>query len=439
MTLFKNILKLEAGRYLEIESEKKVKEVAYWNMFRQRNEQSLHCSEKDACERLLDLFRDATRLRMISDVPFGAFLSGGIDSSLNVAIMSQILEEPVNTFSIGFDDAPEFNELHWARYIARQFGTNHREIVITAEETLSFLPNLAYQQDEPISDPTCVPIYFLSKLAKDHGVSVCQVGEGSDELFCGYPIWMQALLDYARRRTLLGRIQKIPMLLASYASGRLLDRGWGTYDGCLPFFSNDEVFWGGAVSYREHQKRALLSPRFLETPHQRSNELLGIYRKQFYPDCYAPDDLSWMTYLDLRLRLPELLLMKMDKFSMAVALEGRVPFLDHRFVELILSMPQKSKVDGNVVTKYLLKKAIRNVLPDDVIDRPKQGFQLPVSKWYQKYLHESFQEVMNPFLKATDFFDSKLLKRFVARSKGIPWIIVNFALWHRVWIDRKLG
>jgi asparagine synthase (glutamine-hydrolysing) len=435
MTLFTGILKLEAGHYLISKNAGDIRIVPYWNMFRLRNDQSLNRPEKEVCEEILYLFRDATRLRMISDVPFGAFLSGGIDSTLNVAVMSQLLSTPVNTFSVGFKDSPEFDELHWARMVAREFGTNHHEMTLSAEDTLAFLVDMVYYQDEPIADPVCVPVYFVSKLAKGSGVTVCQVGEGSDELFCGYPSWLEALKDYPSLRSPFVRLQKLPMLFAAHCISRIFDRAWGTYGLCLPYWNRGEVFWGGAVYYRDEEKRALLSSALHKNVTESTRGLIARYRRHFNEVCYKPDDLAWLTYVDLCIRLPELLLMRLDKMNMAASLEGRVPFLDHRLVELILSLPQSQKVNGNE-TKHLLKRAIRGIVPDAIIDRPKMGFQLPISKWYQSHLHDRFMELFNDFSKNTAYFSPNAIRRFNSK-RGVPWIIMNFVLWHRMWIERK--
>lgn len=434
-TLFKGISKVEAGHFLQIDERGKIYIERYWNMFNGRNEESFRRPEPEICDEVLDLLKDSTRLRMISDVPFGAFLSGGLDSSLNVALMSDILKRPVNTFSIGFEGTTEFNELHWARLVAETFGTNHHEVTISADETIAFLPNLIFYQDEPIADPTCVPVYFLSKLARQHGVTVCQVGEGSDELFCGYPLWLSILNQYSQAKTLSGKLKSLPIILGSYIAGRTTGVGWGVYDHSLPFWKGGDFFWGGAVDYRDMQKRAIVSQRVLKAVRYSTSDLISQYRKRFDALCYKPDDLTWMTYFDLLLRLPELLLMRMDKMSMAMSLETRVPFLDHRLVELSLGLPQEAKVRDRQ-SKYLLKKAARGLLPSRIMDRPKQGFQLPVKQWYGQSLRGYFQEVLDDFLKKTDYFDVSGLRQFTNR-KGIPWIIINFALWYQIWIDNK--
>nr|MBC8360804.1 asparagine synthase (glutamine-hydrolyzing) [Candidatus Desulfatibia profunda] len=431
-TLFEGISKVESGHYMVIHEPSQIKTVEYWDMFAKRNNESLARSEEDITEEIVNLFQDATKRRMISDVPFGAFLSGGIDSSLNVAMMCRFLDRPVNTFSIGFKDAPAYNELSWSNRIAKLFKTNHHEVIISPQDAISFLPKLVFHQDEPIADSVCVPVYFVSKLAKDNGVSVCQVGEGSDELFCGYPSWLTALKDYSEADTFFGKIKRAPMLASSYLASRLLGKGWGTYDRCHTFYHN-EIFWGGAISYREYAKRAILSPRLNKLTYEATPQIISDYKDRFNNRCFLPDPLAWMTYIDLKIRLPELLLMRLDKLNMAVSLEGRVPFLDHRLVEFALSLSQKSKIKTNE-TKYILKQAIKDILPPDIINRPKQGFQLPVNEWYEDHMHKHFIRVADSFLKDTDYFNATALTRYINR-KQVPWIIINFIYWHRMWIE----
>jgi asparagine synthase (glutamine-hydrolysing) len=430
-TLFEDILKVEAGHYIVVSGLRKIKDISYWDMFQRRNEESLKRSEEDICQELLSLFEDATRFRMISDVPFGAFLSGGIDSSLNVAVMSKILNSPVNTFSIGFEDAEEFNELNWARQIAEQYKTRHHEIIISHQDALGFLQNMVYYQDEPIADSVCVPVYFVSKLAKENGVTVCQVGEGSDELFCGYPTWIKVLKDYSNPNPMMNAV----LFSGSCFFSHILNMGWGKYDYYhSTFLKKEEIFWGGAIACRDRMKQELVSSRIQQRLHHSTVDLISKYKQRYKEVCYSPDPLSWLSFIDLKIRLPELLLMRLDKMNMAVSLEGRVPFLDHRLVELVMSLSQNQKL-RNQETKYILKKAIRGILPDNIIDRPKQGFQLPVTAWYQKYLHNHFYETLDSFLNKTDFFNKDFLTKFIKR-KEIPWIIINFVYWYNMWIDK---
>lgn len=436
-TLFAGIFKVEAGHYLIIRDPAGITNIAYWDMFRNRNEQSLSRSAEEIAQEINELFYDATRLRMISDVPFGAFLSGGLDSSQNVAVMSRILSQPVNTFSIGFAEAPEFDELLWARQIAGQFKTNHHEVILTPDKAIAFFDEMVFYQDEPIADPVCVPIYFLSKLAKDNGVTVCQVGEGSDEIFCGYPTWLAVLKDYRDRKKIASKLQKLPIFVASYLGAHFLNRGWSTFDYYHAFFNGGDLFWGGAPGYRDGQKSALLSPRILANIKEPTSELINNYKAQFKEACYAPDDLTWMSYLDLRLRLPELLLMRLDKMNMAVSLEGRVPYLDHRLVELAMSLSQQQKINGGE-TKYILKKAIGDILPPQIINRAKQGLVLPVAPWYKKHLKKRFQTMLQEFCEDTDYFNNKFLNKFLSGT-DVPWIIINFIAWHNVWIRGEVS
>ncbi len=209
-TLFKDIYKLEAGHYLTIDRNGDVREEKYWDLNHVTEEfsSSQFADEEFCVENIRRLLRDSIKLRMMSDVPFGVLLSGGIDSSLNVALMSELMTRPVETFSIGIKDLEKYNELGYARQIAKQFNTNHHEMLLDEQMLLDFLPQMVWHQDEPNGDPVCVPLYFVSKLARDSGTVVVQVGEGSDEQFSGYSNYLREVQYYKYYYSLLPKFAK---------------------------------------------------------------------------------------------------------------------------------------------------------------------------------------------------------------------------------------
>jgi asparagine synthase (glutamine-hydrolysing) len=399
---------------------------------------SRHMTEQQHVDNIRGLLRDSIRYRMVSDVPFGVFLSGGVDSSTNVALMAEMMDRPVETFSIAFKDQPQYNEFKYARQIAQRFHTNHHEIEIGLDDLLDFLPQLIYHQDEPIADPVCIPVYYVSKLAKENGVTVCQVGEGSDELFCGYPHWplMLGLEPWRRKYALFPlSIRKVMWqvanrLEADSSSGRLEYIRRASHD--------EPLFWGGAEAFYEPAKRSLLHPSLASKMNGTSSvSVIRKYFNEFMATDGVHDALNWMTFLELNLRLPELLLMRVDKMTMATSLEARVPFLDHKLVEYVMSMPQAAKTP-RLAPKYLLKKAVAGILPNEIIDRPKQGFGVPVAEWFQLELGKQIRDKLTTFARSQPYLNPAEVDRLLSRPTGsLPWYLFNFALWHEAWIEQK--
>jgi asparagine synthase (glutamine-hydrolysing) len=277
-----------------------------------------------------------------------------------------------------------------------------------------------------------VPVYYVSKLARDNGVIVCQVGEGSDELFWGYPSW-KTMLGLQRYDDLpVPRVLKRAAVAAAVAAGKG-DRREVEY---LRRGSEDlPIFWGGAESFMEREKRRLLSPRLRrELDGFTSWDALAPIRERFESRAWERSHLNWMSYVDLNLRLPELLLMRVDKMSMGVSLEARVPFLDHRFVELAMSIPERSKTNGGTL-KHILKKAVRGVIPDELIDRPKQGFGVPIHEWFFDRLGADARRVIDEFCLETDYLDRDAALSIIDRRRtSESWYLLNLALWHREYI-----
>lgn len=432
-TLFDGIKKLPGGTWLRISAEGQVCEGRYWEVW-DHTTPLTNVSEDEIARRLLDELRTAVKLRKVSDVPVGVFLSGGIDSSTNAALFSEGEGGSVKTFSIGY--AGEYrsyqNEFQYARRMAEAVKADHYERLLTLDDLLDFLPRMVQLQDEPIADPVCVPVYYVSKLARDNGVIVCQVGEGSDELFWGYPDWKQSLR--------LQRYADLPLPHFLKAGGlvglRLLGKDQKRYFEWLRRAAlHQPVFWGGAEAFTEVQKRRLLSPTLRrELAGLTSWEALRPIHARFLEKAWEKSPLHWMTFLDLNLRLPELLLMRVDKMSMGVSLEGRVPFLDHKFVELALSIPQALKT-RNGTLKHILKKAVRGIIPDELIDRPKQGFGVPVYEWFFDRLGERARQELSNFCDQTDFLDKAEVLRLVEQKAGSPvWYLLNFALWWKEYV-----
>jgi asparagine synthase (glutamine-hydrolysing) len=372
-TGFKNIHKLPPGHYLLFEKGK-LKIEPYWNLdYREK----LSLSESEWVDRLDHALQESVKLRMISDVPLGAFLSGGIDSSLIVAMMSQLSDQPVKTFSIGFAEKA-FSELPYARTVAEHFGTDHHEFVVEPE-TMDLFDDLVLAYEEPFADPASLPTYYVSKLARDH-VTVALNGDGGDENFSGYPWYPihQFALKY----------QRVPRALRAAAAG-----GAGAMARVLhtTFFDRAARFAQSGLQnpyaqyfqytcfFTDEQKQQWFTPQFMQ--HQTGPNGSALV-ESWFKDALADNDMDRAWHVDIQHYLPDALLVKVDIASMMVSLEGRSPFLDHPLMELAAQLPPHLKQHGRT-QKYILKKLAERYLPRSITHRKKQGFNVPLSAWFK--------------------------------------------------------
>ncbi len=443
-TLFKGIYKLLPGHYAMLGADGDLQLTEYWDIHDSAQPHP-EWSAAQVQEALLSELRESIRLRMVSDVPFGVFLSGGIDSTTNLALMAEQLDHPVQSFSIGYAGHERYNEFQHARRAAELFGADHHETLINEQDLLNFLPGLVYYQDEPIADPVCVPIYYVSKLARETGTIVIQVGEGSDELFAGYTHWLDILRLYHGPWQAFSRLPASLRRLALAAAP--LSRDSIRYEYVRRATAGEELFWGGAEAFGEARKNRLVGSGLRARLGDLSSwDVIAPYRRRFEARARGlngagdasglADYVNWMAYLDLRLRLPELLLMRVDKMSMATSIEARVPFLDHVFVGLVMSIPERVKLDGLTTTKRLFKQAVRGLIPDEIIDRPKQGFSVPVEEWLHTRLGSLIERKLIDFAARTDYFDPAAIRVLLARRDYLTWYLFNFVLWHELWIER---
>ena len=433
MTLFAGIKKLPAGTWLNIKEDGQIRLNRYWDVW-DHTKSLMDISEEEIAERILSELRTAVKLRKVSDVPVGVFLSGGVDSSTNAALFSEGEERPIKTFTIGYEgEYPSYpNELRYARQMATHVGAEYHERILTQNDLLDFLPRMVHLQDEPIADPVCVPVYYVSKLARDNGVIVCQVGEGADELFCGYSTWKRALqIQYYDDLSVPRLLKKIGLIgIKSVGKGDTVYYEWlrrGT--------TGQPIFWGGAEAFTDVQKKKLLSHKLRKTFGDLTSwEILKPIRRRYEEKAWEKSHLNWMTYLDLNLRLPELLLMRIDKMSMGVSLEGRVPFLDHKFVELAMSIPASVKTKNGIL-KYILKKAVRGLIPEELVDRKKQGFGVPVYEWSFGRLGEKTREEIQDFCDQSDLLDRSEALLLINRGRrSEAWYLLNFILWWKEFV-----
>lgn len=440
-TLFAGIHKLRAGHSMGIREESGREEpTRYWNPLEARS-RGMITDPYEGAAAVRELLADAVRGRLMSDVPFGAFLSGGVDSSAIVAFMSREMDRPVETFSIGYREDPGFNEFQYARRVSGMFRTNHHEIQIDHADFQAFLPKLVYHQDEPISDPVCVPLYHVAKLARDSGVFVTLVGEGSDEIFFGYG-WHNRL--YRLHRRWWRPLSKLPASLkAAMAAGVAPFVDVARRDFLARFARGEELFQGGAVTFFEAEQGDLLTP---EARADCDPPFAGVERFYAETDGFLdPDDfIGRSTYLELMYRLPELLLMRVDKMTMATSVEGRVPFLDYRMIDLSFRLDNALKVREGV-GKWVLKEAVKNIIPAEIIHRPKLGFHVPVTSWFGDRLSGYARRILlhEPW-EGSRLFNRDAVSALLdaQESSGANygmriWALVNFVLWHRYWIEGR--
>jgi asparagine synthase (glutamine-hydrolysing) len=389
-------------------------------------------------------------------------LSGGIDSATNVALMSTLSNRPVETFTVGFKDYPELNETDHARRTAELYRTNHHEILIEKRDMTGYIQSLVHTQDEPLADWVCIPLYFVSKLARDSGIVVTQVGEGSDEQFFGYRHYFK----YAR----LNRFFWQPF---SHMPGPVrngLSRCVSLLAGIFPALElhadfmdraarKRELFWSGATVYWDTHKRKLLQgkavgrttvPDILNGTGMFPKEILGADTSGVVDALYRPYDatgagadfLTRMIYSEFKLRLPELLLMRVDKITMSVSLEARVPYLDHHLVELTMDLPDRLRVGQGRTPKYLLKKAVEGLIPKSTIDRKKVGFDAPVSQWLREdFGYEAESRILNSHFVREGIFRPEFIRQLFAQHRAGAeraahiWVLFNLVEWYNYWIE----
>jgi asparagine synthase (glutamine-hydrolysing) len=443
-TLFRNIQKLPAGHMLVVKRDGVTELKQYWDAL--PGAATENRSEVEHQEEILRLLRDSIRKRMMSDVPFGVFLSGGVDSSANVALMSELMSQPVRTYTVGFEDSDELNELESARAVAKRFAADHHEVIIGQQDMQKFLPDLIFHQDEPLADPVCVPLYYVSKLARETGTIVVQVGEGADEIFAGYDwfrkyvrinelFWQQAEKLPLSLRSPLAALAK-PLLETAFSKRKAIElvRRLG---------AGEALFWGGAIVFDEDFKRRLLSGEMSA----RVNGLSSYAAVKGHLDHVAElrpnsDFAARMSYLELKLRLPELLLMRVDKITMATSVEARVPFLDHHLVEYAMSLPLDLKIKGTS-GKHILKQALEKVLPADLLYRPKRGFGAPIREWFRGASGEILGSmIMNSSIRRRELFNYQFIAQLIDEHRRGKrdwsfqlWALLNVSLWYDRWFE----
>lgn len=425
MSIFRGVCKLPPGHVLTVESGS-LSVSKYWDI---SFESKATGDEEEVSEQLLEKLRESVKLRLISDVPLGAFLSGGIDSSLIVALMAKQMSQPVKTFSIGFEEA-DYNELPYAREVAELYKTDHHEMVVRPG-SFDLIENIVHHFDEPFGDASSIPTYYVSKLASEY-VKVVLSGDGGDELFAGYDSYSAIMYRNKYERIpkyLRSAIKMAAEILPDGSRGKNflynislpLDKRFIDYISHVSLFRNTKLLSGDLVNYLGKKE--------------------DVFEK-YFEEARKFDALSKLQYMDMKTYLPGDILVKVDRMSMAHSLETRTPLLDQEVVEFVNGLPYRYKLN-EATRKYVFKKVARKLLPETILNRKKQGFAVPLRYWFKDELKSYIREVL--FEKRTcqrGYFNQKIVhKLFSEYEMGrrdyskLLWHILVLEVWHRLYMD----
>ncbi len=440
-TLFAGIKRLPAGHTLTW-SDGKIRINKFWDLQFEPKLNGRRRTDQDWVAEWFELFQKAVELRLMADVPLGMFLSGGIDSSAIAAVMSKMVSAPVKTFSVAFAER-EANELEFARLVATAFKTDHHEIIVSPADFFKALPNLIWHEDEPLAHPSSVALFFVSRLAGEH-VKVVLTGEGSDESLAGYGRYAKTLMNLKYGETYHNWAPKFAReFVAHKIEGLSLDSKV-RHKLRKSFFSIEPTI------------ENIYFDNFAVFPRQMQNEMLSAQTKaqigshvdpyaemsRFFDSAETNSLLDRMLYADTKTYLHELL-MKQDQMSMAASIESRVPFLDHKLMEFSAQMPDNLKLRGNR-TKFVLREAMKGILPEEILTRKKMGFPVPIGKWFRnEYKHLIDEYVLSERALARGVFQADFVRNLAERHRQGEnhderlWALLNFEMWQRRFIDNE--
>jgi asparagine synthase (glutamine-hydrolysing) len=436
MTAFADIRKLEPASIL-IWQNGEVKIRQYWSLDFTKK---IEIGEEEAERRTLELLGEAVKIRLMSDVPLGAFLSGGVDSSAVVGLMSQFSTSPIKTFSIGFDEQ-DFSELEHARRVAKHFGTDHHEFVVKPD-AIEVLPMLVRHYGEPYADSSCVPTYYLSKMTRQY-VTVALNGDGGDECFAGYERYaaMRLAETYHHLLPRLLRDDLVQPVIEALPMPSITRSRMGKFRRFLTVMGKPRteryLRWTSALS--EELKYELCTPAFLA---RAGGNASVEYLQPWFAGNGSVDIVDRALKADTESYLPNDLLVKVDIASMAASLEARSPFLDHKFMEFAASLPANYKLHG-LTSKYVLKRALRKLVPEENLSRSKMGFGVPIPHWLRGELKEFLLEtILSERACKRGYFKPEVVRRLATdhierRCDYAPqlWTLLMLELWHREFID----
>ena len=422
LTGFVGIKKLEPAHYIFLDLKtKKIEKKRYWKLDYSKK---LDLSEKEWGKRILEKLEESVKMRMISDVPLGAFLSGGIDSSAIVALMAKNSTSPIKTFSIGFEEK-KYSELPFAKIVAEKFGTDHTEFIVKPD-AIKILPFLVRHYEEPYGDSSALATFYLSKLTRKH-VIVALNGDGGDENFAGYPwysvhkfsLWYEKLLPIHNFF-----VKPIATILAKYIHTKFFNRANLFSHMIAQDYARRYVNY---IAYFTNEMKSNLYTDTFKKSVWAENTTNLILQK--FQEAGGKNKIDQALYTDIATYLSDDLLVKVDVATMSVSLEGRSPFLDHEFMELVAQIPTNLKLKGLNNKKYILKKALNNLLPRRIMYRKKQGFGLPIEMWFRKDLKNYAHDIL---------LSDKALSRGLFQKKGIENLLrvhetTGISNAHRIW------
>jgi asparagine synthase (glutamine-hydrolysing) len=428
-TLFRGIRRLPPGHTLVHEQGRQTVR-CYWDI---ASIPPLDISFDEAKERLEHLLLESVRLRLMSDVPLGAFLSGGLDSSSVVACMSRLMSDPVKTFSVGYRDDPESSELKYARVVAKAFGTEHHEFILESGDFFDSMELLLEHSEEPIVESAAVALYQLSRLAREH-VTVILSGEGGDEILAGYPLYQ--IMPKVDRLHTLARL--LPRALRYWVGERAIwpEKALKYWDWIGTPLS--KRYWGISNDVTASLKQRMYRAEF----QAQVDNVVGEYFEKLFGALEQGSALRRMSYVDLKTWLPDDLLLKADKMTMACSLELRVPMLDHHLLEFATALPDRLRRNGTQ-GKYLLKKAMERYLPRQIIYRPKKGFPVPIAIWFRGPLYERVCGILlDARTLSRGYFRPEYIRRVLERHRAGAedlsrriFSLLALELWHRRYVD----
>jgi asparagine synthase (glutamine-hydrolysing) len=439
-TIFEGIKKLPPAHYLLFDRDGNVKVERYWkihfNPCRQTN-----IDVKELSLRIRTELEESVKLRLVSDVPLGAFLSGGVDSSLVVGIMAKLTGKPVKTFSIGFEEK-EFDELSYAKVVSNHFATEHHEFIVKPN-AIEILPKLVWHYNEPFADSSAIPTYYVAKMTKDY-VKVVLTGDAGDENFAGYHRYLRskwvALFSKIPERL---RRDILPPFLRMVAGVHWKEKKFNRLANYIESISSNQArnYAEQVKVFNAGEKWDVYSPEFIQAT-KGTDSVEYLLTK--FEEAETDNLIEQLLYLDINTYLPEDLLVKMDIATMANSLEARVPFLDHQLMEFIATVPSHLKLK-RTISKYILKQAFSDFLPQPILTRGKMGFGVPVSRWFRNELKDYVYDIL---------LDPRTLNRGYFRRDGVErlindhlaarydhsskiWALLFLEIWFRVFIDRE--
>ena len=416
-TMFKGIYKFEPGHVMRVNHDGIIDYKPYYCL---QKKDCNYKNEDQLADKVYETLAKSVKYRMISDVPVGAFLSGGVDSSAIVALMRQNTEKQIKTFTIGFKGQPNYNEIEHSEKVAKMFNTEHFVKIVKQEDLLESLDTIVDIYDEPQADTTSIPIHFLSKLANEQNIKVVLNGDGPDELFAGYNNYMRNLNYHPYFKA----FSKLPYHLKTKLGGILqnFNNGNPAFDILNRGINNQEFYWPGATSIKESEKHNILTENFRNRIGEHSSYwYIEKLKKQYFKFNSNIKDTSdlieWMSYTGYLHADIQNFLFRADRLGMANSIETRSPFLNIEMVELAMSIPSKYKIK-NKIPKYILKKSLERILPKEVLYRKKMGFCVPIKEWASDTIVNYVDNNLQNFTSNYDIFEKSILQKQINQIKA---------------------